>query len=314
MRVLIQLGMTGVAQLSDYRQLWAAFPEYWSSGRQGAIDDLRATAEGLRQGGATGLTVYEPNRLGAIPVLDPESTPEGIEWRDAAEVGSELMSGQPPYDAVFQVGWQARCGTTTGFLSHTEGIDLRVGIDGKPVTASHINAWRAGLPLLGVTGDRALEGQLDGALAGTPFLPVKSATSRGTATPDLDAEQSAVAIIAFAKWAAEQAAERRAPALPKRYTVLLSLRADLADLVDGQAGLRRTSPAVVAMSSTDWWYEAEPAIEAAVNASLAPLQKASRGVCITDEACLAGQNPDQIGRVRAILTGWAGRDEVEWLS
>jgi D-aminopeptidase len=314
MRVLIQLGMTGVAGVSDYRQLWAAFPEYWSSGRQSAIDDLSAVAEGLRQGGATALTVYEPDRLGQIPVLDSESTPKGIEWRAAADVRSELMSGNPPYDATFQVGWQARCGTSSSFLSHTEGIDLRVAIDSKPVTASHLNAWRAGLPLLGVTGDSALESQLDRALAGTPFLPVKTAASRGTATPDLDAEQSAVAIIAFAKWTAEQAAARLVPALPKRFTVLFSLRADLADQVDGQAGLRRTSPAVVAMSATDWWYEAEPAIEAAVNASLAPLQNASRGVCITDEACLAGQNPDQLGRLRAILTGWAGRDEVEWLT
>lgn len=314
MRVLIQLGMTGVAQVSDYQQLWAAFPEYWGSGRQQTIDDLSAAAEGLRQGGATALTVYEPSRLGAIPVLGSASTPEGIEWRSETDVRAELMSGRAPYDAIFQVGWHARCGTTNGFLSHTEGIDLRVAIDSKPVTASHLNAWRANLPLLGVTGDSALESQLDRALAGTPFLPVKSAASRGTATPDLDAEQSAVAITAFAKWTAAQAAERRVAALPKRFTVLFSLRADLADQVDGHAGLRRTSPAVVAMSATDWWYEAEPAIEAAVNASLAPLRNASRGVCITDEACLAGQDPDQIGRLRAILTGWAGRDEVEWLT
>lgn len=314
MRVLIQLGMTGVAQLGDYQQLWAAFPEYWDTGRKLTIDDLTAAAEGLRQGGATELTVYEPNRLGAIPVLDPESTPEGIEWRDEADIRPEFISGHPPYDAIFQVGWHARCGTTAGFLSHTEGIDLRIAIDSKPVTASHLNAWRAGLPLLGVTGDSALQCQLDGSLAGTPFLPVKSATSRGTATSQLDAEQSAVAITAFAKWTAEQAAERTAPTLPKRFTLLFSLRADLADLVDGQAGLRRTSPAVVAMSATDWWYEAEPAIQAAVKASVAPLAKASRGVCITDEACLAHQEPNQIGRLRAILTGWAGRDESAWLS
>ena len=54
-------------------------------------------------------------------------------------------------------------------MSHTEGVNLRIAIDGKPATEVHLAAWRTGLPILGVTGDAILAKQLDQGLEETPF-------------------------------------------------------------------------------------------------------------------------------------------------
>lgn len=87
------------------------------------------------------------------------------------------------FDALFQVGFHARAGTPNGFVSHTMVPGLRVAGDGAPVTESHIWARLAGLPVLGIAGDAALGGQLDGILRGTPFLAVKRSVSRTENTP-----------------------------------------------------------------------------------------------------------------------------------
>ena len=78
----------------------------------------------------------------------------------------------------------------------------------------------------------------------------------------------------------------------------MSMPAKIADIVDGQHGLRRTSPSVVACSVTDWWYEAQPAIAAAMRASFSPLERVN----------------DDIGALRSMFSAWAEADEAEWLS
>lgn len=80
-------------------------------------------------------------------------------------------------DAMFQVGFHARAGTANGFVSHTMVPGLRVAIDGAPVTERHSWARLAGLPVLGIAGDAALGGQLDGFPGGTAFLAVRRSAS-----------------------------------------------------------------------------------------------------------------------------------------
>jgi hypothetical protein len=154
------------------------------------------------------------------------------------------------------------------------------------------------VPLLGITGDAALEGQLDGVLKGVPFLPVKRSSNRAGAEPLYSPEAATAAIEAFAAWSLENAGKRQAARLPERFVLTMSMRPDVADLVDGEHGLRRTSPAIVARSVTDWWYEAEPAIRCAVQASFAPWQDA--------EGSLDG--------LQQYLTDWVSVVEPAWLT
>lgn len=311
-RILLQVDMVGVAGICDPRQLWPAFPEYWETGRSAMTADALAAIEGLLEGGATEITLVEIHGPVTGKIIDSDQLPDSVTHSDERTTREALVTGAPPFDALLQVGFHARCGTQNGFVSHTEGPDLRIAVDGKAVTESHLNAWRAGLPLLGVVGDAALERQLDNGLAGTPFLAVKTATSRAVAEPIFESsEQSSVAIHAFARWCLEHYDDRTRARLPERFTLTISMRPELADLIEGKNGLLRTSPAILAMSCTDWWYDAEPAVLAALVASYQPWQRLASGVDESSLEAIADVSP-QLQRVRDYWLNWVSSVEPEW--
>lgn len=311
-RILLQVDMEGIAGIHDVRQLWPAFTEYWESGRSATTADALAAINGLLEGGATEITLVEIH--GPVPgkIVDSDQLPESVTHSDERAIRELLITGAPPFDAVFQLGFHARCGTPNGFVSHTEGLDLRIAIEGKPVTEAHLNAWRAGVPLLGVTGDEVLESQLDGGLTGTPFLAVKRATSRVDVEPLFESqEQSDVAIHAFARWCLEHYDDRKRVRLPERFTLTLSMRPNLADLIEGKHGLLRTSPAILALSCTDWWYDAEPAVLAALVASYQPWQRIATNVDDSTPEAVA-ETSSELERLREFWLTWAEADEPEW--
>jgi D-amino peptidase len=289
--------MEGISQITSFRELWPEYSEYWDTGKEATTADALAAIDGLFAGGATAITVCELHGPPGDAIVDLDRLPERVDWVSAERfLQGPGLAGE--HDAVFHLGWHARCGTPDGFMSHTNGLNMRVSIDGRPVTEVHVNAWRTGLPLIGVTGDAALGPQLNGVLEGVPFLAVKQATNRSEASPNFAAEESSTAIRSFALWCAEHASEREPAALPERFVLALSLSPEIADRIDGQHALRRTSPAVLAKSVTDWWYEAEPALTGAMFASFKRL--------------FAADTPPA-GR-RAILEAWALADEPEWLT
>lgn len=296
-RVLLCVDMEGISQITTYRELWPEFSEYWESGKEAMTADTLAAVSGLKAGGATAITVCELHGAASEPIIDVDSLPEDVEWTGTEEfLRAPVLAGT--HDALFQLGWHARCGTANGFLSHTCGLNVRVAVDGKPVTEVHINGWRTGLPIIGVTGDEALAEQLDGDLEGVPFLPVKRADNRATAEPLYSAEEGEAAIKAFATWCIQHDAEREPLPIPERFVFTMSMPPWLADEVDGEHGLRRTSPAIVAKSVTDWWYEAEPALAMATRESFRELLAPS-----TSPA-----------KRKAILEAWAKASEPEWLT
>ncbi len=297
MRVLLCVNMEGVSQITSYRELWAPFPEYWDTGKAATTADTVAAIHGLKAGGASEITVCELHGPSAGAIVDVDALPEPATWIESREAFQYAVTGAN-YDALFLLGWQARCGTPNGFMSRTGGINLRVAVDSVPVSDVHINAWRAGIPVIGISGDAALGPQLDGELEGVPFLPVKEATNRAEAQPLYTPEDGAAAIQAFAAWCAGNPGEGKCLTVPERFVLSLSMSPAVTDLVDGEHGLRRTSPAIVAKSVTDWWLEAEPAIDAAIRASFRPLEKAG----------------EDVARLQSILTSWAMATEAEWLT
>jgi D-amino peptidase len=296
-RVLLCVDMEGISQITDFRQTWPDFPECWEAGSAATIADTLATASGLLSGGAKAVTICELHGPARGPVLEAETLPDKVVWASVEDIFQKSgITGA--FDALFLLGCHARCGTANGFMSQTYGINVRVAIDGKPVTEAHLNAWRTSLPVIGITGDEALESQIDGGLQGTPFLAVKSAEERATATALFSPEEGLSAIKAFASWCVKNAPQREAMRLPGRFVLSLSMPPPLADLVDGIDDLRRTSPAIGAKSVTDWWYEGEPAVTAALNASF---------------SLLTAPGVDEDLR-KEILETWAHTIEAEWLT
>lgn len=296
MRVLMCVDMEGISQLRSYRELWGVFPEYEATGRAAVTSDAVAALRGLKAGGASEITVCEVH--GPVPgrIIDLDELPGGATFIAQDELLALLARTRVTYDGVFLLGWHARCGTPGAFMSHTGGLSLRIAVDGDPITEAHIWAWRAGVPVIGITGDAALEGQLDGILEGTPFLAVKKAISRAEAEPLFTPEQSSAAIRAFAAWCAEHARERERHRHPDRLLLSINLPPKIADLVEGQHGLRRTSPSVLACSVTDWWYEADPAVRAAQEISFTPWADAAHDVA----------------RLQDYLTRWSSETEADW--
>src|SRR5207249_2201703 len=114
------------------------------------------------------------------------------------------------------------------------------------ITESHMLAAATGVPLLGITGDDTLATQIDGIIAGTPYLIVKYSESRATARPaHADARQTAAAIRSFAAACASRWRARPIPGLPASFTFAASTDPAWIGPAVGQHGLQRTAPGVV---------------------------------------------------------------------
>jgi D-amino peptidase len=311
MHVVLQADMDGVAQITDYRECFPVYPAYWQTGRRRMTADVAAAAEGLFDGGASAVTIRNSHGAG-WPNLVPEDLPSRAV---VAEGGFGAPRSEAAFDASFQVGRHARCGTPDGFLSHTGVFDFRITVDGRPVTESHAiaGAWSVGVPLLGIVGDAALAPELDGTLTGTPFLAVKRSTSRRETAPvHADPAASAEAIRAFARDCARRWRERRAPRLPASFTVELSMDPAAADRVAGTHGLVRVSPAVLRLQATDWRAEAGPAVGAAARAAAAALLADLAPLDLASEETAWRQPSGPFEKVRRAFDDFAAADYAAW--
>lgn len=303
MRVLLWSDMEGMSRVTDHRQCWPAFAQYWETGRRAFTDDILAAARGLLDGGASGVYVVNGHGLG-WPNLLWEELPERVEQADD-------RAWSDGFDAMFQVGFHARAGTPAGFMAHTMVPGLAVAADGAPITESHIWAWLAGIPVLGITGDAALESQLDGLLTGTPFLPAKKATSRGHAIPTVPTYEGSLAAIHH--FAAECIREPLRPLeLPDQFTFSVALDPALAGDVEGRAGLARTGVATLTKQAEDWTRDAQPALQAAMNAALKPLLTAQNGLDLSSEEAVHGQDAANLENCRSFYEQWADNDIEAW--
>ena len=294
MRVSLWLDMEGASRIDDHRECWPPFSQYWEAGRSKLTDDVVAVASGLLEGGATEVVVVNAHGFGWPNVLWDQlpdgAFPAGDDWNVA--------------DAMFQVGFHSRYGTADGFVSHTMVPRLEVQVDGRPVTESHIWAWVMGVPLLGVTGDAALESELDGSLHGTRFLAVKRSTSRSdTSTLFPTREASVQALRAFARECVQADAPAPASLLP-RFEVTFSLDPARTEQVVGHHGLVRESAGVLSLEAEDFAREAYPALEAVMEAAMAPFFEAQGDLDVTSEEALARQDPVGVEQLRRFFTDW----------
>jgi D-amino peptidase len=310
MRVLIQADMEGISQVTDHHELLAWWPAFWRSGRAKMTAEAAAAAAGLRAGGATRVAVQDGHGSGA-PNLLADRLPGDLPVLTGAAAAAQLRAGA--FDAVFQLGRHARCGTNDGFVPHTQHPGLAVAVDGRLVTESHLNAWRAGLPVLGITGDDRLAPQLDGPLAGVPFLPVKHSRGRTATRPRYaTADEAAAAIRAFAAECARGRRARPAPTLPPSFELAASFANPAAAArAAGQHGLTRTGRATVRVRAEGWW-DAEPALRAAGQAAVRLMFPAFEGLDLSTEDAAARADPERLASVRHSLTAWLQQPDEAW--
>jgi D-amino peptidase len=300
MRVAMWVDMEGASRITDHRECWPAFPQYWDSGRPKLTADVVAAAQGLLDGGVSEIVVVNAHGLG-WPNLLSEEFPDGAVPADDRSWNEEI-------DAILQVGFHARYGTSDGFLSHTMLPDLAFAVDGVSVTESHIWSWVAGVPLLGIVGDDALERQLDSGLEGTPFLAAKHSSSRTVTRPAHQRpEDGADAVRSFARNCAMDAG-RRPPTLPSRFEVSVSMPSSAADRVNEGGGLVRTGSSTLTIEAEDWPKDVQPAVEAAMGAMVGPFFEAQGDLDLSSRAAMEQQDPDALERLRGFFAQWIGAD------
>ncbi len=305
MNILLWTDMEGISQITDHRECWPVYPEYWQTGRRKYTRDAIAAASGLLEGGATEVFVVNGHGLG-WPNLLSEEFPKRVRVFEDSDKRTRI-------DALFQVGFHSRCGTADGFISHTFVPCFRVSVNDALITEGHAVGWRVRVPVLGVVGDAALGKQLDGGLTGTPFLEVKRSTSR-TETKPLHANPGASldAIRVFASHCIRESCQLKPPVLPSLFTVAVSLEPDLANLVVGKNGLARPSPAVLTCQARDWRHDAEPAIGQAMGVAETPILNVIGDLYLSSEEAMRRQAPASLERLRRYFVEWTGGNSAAW--
>lgn len=303
MRVVLSADMEGVSQLRSVREIVAACPEYWETGKPRYEADVAAACEGLLAGGAMEVIVLDNHASG---------NPENI-GADALPAGARLESWNvwdvPAYgvDGMFQVGYHAR-GGVNGFLSHTYGLDLRLRYGDELISESHGRAWAAQTRLIGITGNDLHEQTL-GSLAGTPYLVVQRSAGHNAAEPVAGPD----AIRDFARSCAENAGEVPPVAVPGAAPLAASMPngADV-EATMREGGFAKTG-AVEYEIVLDSWQEAREPVGAAMLAAMTPLLGAWSTDLTSPERANAYDRTKREELATAI-DAWADASLPEWFS
>lgn len=303
MRVVLSSDMEGVSQLREAREIVAACPEYWLTGKRHYEAEVAAACEGLLAGGATEVVVLDNHASGNPANIAAEALPPGARL----EPWNLWDVPQHDVDAMLQVGYHAR-GGVDGFLSHTYAFDLRLRCGDELISESHGRAWAARTRLIGIVGNDRHESTL-GSLSGTPFLTVQRSKGHLSAEP----AEALDAVREFARTCAEDAAHVRpveapsdtvlAASLPNGATVEATMR-------DG--GWTRTSDLGYELPLRTWDDAREP-ISAAMLAGFAPILSAWSND-LTSPELVDAYDPAKRERLVAAVDAWAAASGPEWFT
>jgi D-aminopeptidase len=301
MRVVLSTDMEGISGLTRPREIVAACPEYWETGRPAYEAEVVAACEGLLAGGATDVVVLDNHASGNPANFSADALPAGARletWNVWDLPGHGL-------DAMFQVGYHAR-GGVDGFLSHTWGLDLRLRYGDELISESHGRAWAAQTRLIGITGNDRHEQTL-GSLSGTPFLVVQRSSGHAAAEPVAGRD----AVREFARTCAENAGD----APPVQVPGATRLAASMPHGAEVEATMRdggwTRAGEVEYEVALDSWRDAREPIAAALFAAFAPvLEDWSNDLTSPERASAYDEGKRE--RLAAAIDAWAETSGPEW--
>jgi D-aminopeptidase len=303
MLVVLSADMEGVSQLSRAREILAACPEYWETGKPRYEEEVAAACEGLLAGGATEVVVLDNHASGSPTNIAADALPAGARL----ETWSVWDLPEHGVDAMFQVGYHAR-GGVDGFLSHTYGLELRLRCGEELISESHGRAWAAQTRLIGITGND-LHQQTLGSLFGTPFLIVQRSLGHQTAEPAAGLGE----IREFARACAESAGEvppvdvpgatRLAASMPHGANVEATMR---------EGGWTRAGDVEYQIALASWRDAREP-VAAAMLAAFAPVMQVWSND-LTGPERAGAYDVAKRERLGAAIDSWADTAGPEWFT
>jgi D-amino peptidase len=187
-KVLIIYDMEGVSGVihPDYTR-FVKQKEY-AIGRKSLTSDVNAAIRGLVAGGAASIWVQDGHGSGnsnepdiLVSEMDPHAK---MDFRPA-QYNPYTTGIDGSIDAIVCVGMHARA-RTEGFEAHTVNIEISLKVNNVDFTETHIvalSAARWGIPVIMVSGDNVLGGQLRPDFPDLEYAVVKTAHGRGSAEP-----------------------------------------------------------------------------------------------------------------------------------
>jgi D-aminopeptidase len=301
--VVLSTDMEGVSQLRQGREIVAACPEYWETGKPRYQAEVAAACEGLLAGGATEVVVLDNHASGNPANIDAAALPVGarLETWNVWDVPEHRVDG------MFQVGYHAR-GGVNGFLSHTYGLDLRLRYGDELISESHGRAWAARTRLIGVSGND-LHGQTLGSLSGTPYLVVQRSAGHAAAEPVAGPDD----VRDFARACAERVADVPPIALPGAARLAASMPNGAAvETTMRDGGFERTGELEYEIE-LDSWHDARNPVGAAMLAAMAPVLGAwSNDLTSPERANAYDQSKRE--ELATAIDAWSDASGPEWFS
>jgi D-amino peptidase len=186
-KVLVYYDLEGISGVTAARQVIFGQPEYPAS-RQKLTDDVNAAIAGLKEGGAGDIVVTDAHGSGndeepdiLIPKLDHRAT---FLFKDHP-FDPYVESPDSSFQAIVCIGMHARA-RTPGFMAHTVTVEPTYNVNGVWLTETSIvarSAARYGIPVIMVSGDDVLRGQIKEEFPTTEYAVVKTADGRAHAKP-----------------------------------------------------------------------------------------------------------------------------------
>lgn len=187
-KILLIYDMEGVSGVADpYHVLFQHADEY-ALGRKSLTSDVNAAIRGLAAGGAGSIWVQDGHGSGNSNepdvLVDQMDSHASFDFRPYAfDPYSTGIDGS--VDAIVCIGMHARA-NTPGFMAHTYTVDVDYRVNEVEFTETHIvaaSAARWGIPVIMVSGDNVLEGQLKTDFPQLHYATVKTAKSHSVAEP-----------------------------------------------------------------------------------------------------------------------------------
>ncbi len=184
LKVFISVDMEGISGIVHGNQTSQDQPDY-EKGRVLMVGDVNAAIEGVLALGKAEIFVSDGH--GSMMNLQPEELNEkALLVRGSPKALTQMAGIDRGFDAALFIGYHSKRGTMRGILDHTISgrIIDSITINGLEVGETAINAAIAGyhrVPLVFVSGDRAVAEEAEEIIPGIVTVTVKEAVSRTAA-------------------------------------------------------------------------------------------------------------------------------------
>lgn len=165
MRIYISCDMEGVAGVSVWRQCDYTNTSEYPVFRRYMTAEVTAAVEGAREGGADEIVINDSH--GSMVNLLLDELPEDVRVITGSRKPGSMTQGlSAGFDGAIFTGYHAKAGHQDGVLAHTYNGSaiFEIRINGTPCSEALANAALAGtfgIPLIMLTGDAAIVGEID---------------------------------------------------------------------------------------------------------------------------------------------------------